>query len=369
MPLGVGVVYLFIYSLRNNVTEIVKYLAVIAFVAFLYMILTDTSTISSETSSIELKRFLSKFYQMFMMFMPLLFLKTMIDSASRQQKTLVLSISLLLITYVVITTAGELASNPNVTRDWSGFAESSGNNVASYYFVYAIPMMIAICMMAFFRVKNNWAKTGLIALIIGQIYFLLLAQYTLSVLIAFIGICYEIEINTKNSRGRALIMLGIAALILLSPSIVRVAAQYVPSEQMSIRFFELYNLLTGGDASGYNLNGRLELYKRTIMAFLNSPVWGNRTLPFDGHATLLTVLADLGLLGGIPFYYLYFSSNAKVKKIIGDKTKQFAPFFLMLILMGFTNPIHSSLPLAYSTWLVAPLSIFFFNERTNNDNI
>ena len=131
---------------------------------------------------------------------------------------------------------------------------------------------------------------------------------------------------------------------------------------MSIRLYEIYYFLVGGDATGYNMDGRITLYTESIKAFLKSPFWGNRHLDFDGHATFLTVLSDLGLLGGIPFYYLYFSSRKRVRIIINDKGNYYGPVFLMLLLMGFTNPIHTALPLMYVVWFLVPLSIETFME-------
>ena len=131
---------------------------------------------------------------------------------------------------------------------------------------------------------------------------------------------------------------------------------------MSIRLYEIYYFLIGGDTTGYNMQGRMTLYIDTVKAFLTSPILGNRSLDFDGHATFLTVLSDLGVLGGVPFYYLYFSSRKKVKKIINDRSESFKVIFVMLFLMGLTNPIHTALPLMYVVWFLAPLTIYMYRE-------
>ena len=70
-PLALVFVYIVIGTIRNGMklsTIIVRYLFLIAFISFLYMILTDASSIAADVSDRELKRFLSKYYQMAMMF-------------------------------------------------------------------------------------------------------------------------------------------------------------------------------------------------------------------------------------------------------------------------------------------------------------
>lgn len=365
IPLSLGLVYIFIDIIRNNLNisvAVIKYLAVIAFIALLYMLLTDATSISADVSNSGLKRFLSKFSQMFMMFLPLLFLKRITDNSSYTIKKIIIFCSYALILYVMTVTVRELFVNPDITRAWAEFEESSTGNVANYYFVYAIPFTIAVSTMVACNAKKVFVKVIMIFLIIYQMYFLLLAQYTLSVLIAIIGICAELYCNSHLSLNKIILLILFVVLAVASPWIFKTAASYVPSEQMSLRLYEIYDFLSGGDASGYNLNGRMTLYKDSVIAFLRSPVWGNRSLNFDGHATFLTVLADLGLLGGIPFYCLYFSSQRKVKAIINVKENNFNVIFILLLLMGFTNPIHTALPLMYTVWFLVPLTIETYQE-------
>ena len=365
LPLALGYVYILFNVMRKDMKlsiVIVKYFAVITFVALLYMLLTDASSIAADVSGRGLKRFLSKVYQMTMMFFPLYFLKRIVNNLSYKGKKILLICSYTLIAYVILTTMRELIVDPDITRAWAEFEESSTDNIANYYFVYAIPFTIVISTMIVCKTRHMLVRIAMIGVIMYQMYFLLLAQYTLSVLTAIIGMCVEIYINVRHSRNKTLLILLFATLAIMSPWLFKMAASHVPSEQMSIRLYEIYYFLVGGDTSGYNMNGRMILYGESIKAFLKSPLWGNRTLAFDGHATFLTVLSDLGLIGGIPFYYLYFSSRKRVRKIIDEKGNSYMPIFLMLMLMGFTNPIHSALPLMYVVWFLAPLTIETYKE-------
>lgn len=365
VPLLLGIVYIAFIVILDSMkisTVIIKYTLLIVFIALVYMLFTDASSIAQDVTNRGAKRFISKFYQIFMMFFPILLLNRAEKNFTLKQKKFVLLVSLFLYGYVMLTTAKELTLNPNITRSWSEFSESSTNNIGNYYFVYAIPILIVLCTMFALRIEIIGLKIVMIALIVFQIYFLFIAQYTLSVIIGLLGIGFVLFLNAKKQTSRYFMICIFVFLIILLPSILHFAVAYVPSEQMAVRLNELYNFIVGEDVIGYNLNGRLTLYIDSIKAFLSSPIWGNQSLSFDGHATFLTVLSDTGILGGIPFYYLYFSSNNRVKRIICDNKRQFLPVFIMLLTMGFTNPIHTALPLMYATWFLAPLIISVYNK-------
>ena len=80
-------------------------------------------------------------------------------------------------------------------------------------------------------------------------------------------------------------------------------------------------------------------------------------------------MAFLGIIGGIPFFYLYFKSRKTVRLLINEQKKEFTAFFIMLILMGITNPIHTALPLMYVLWFLVPMSIKLYNECKENKKI
>lgn len=339
--------------------ELLKYVVIITYIALLYLLLTSTSTVSSTVSNSTLKRFLSKCYQLSLSFFPVYLLVQTINKDDGKKNRIIWLVVVFLLIFVIINTLIELTKNPNITRSWGREPEKAGENFAGYYFVYAIPLTIILCTCGIANYKNGFIKFIFLALIIFQLYFLLYAQYTLSVIASVIGITYEIIVNTKTKNSKLIALSVCVVGIVTLPLILKIAARYVPSEPMSIRLTELYNFLTSGNSSGYNLHGRMELYGKSIQAFLKSPIWGNRKLDFDGHATFLTVLADIGLLGGIPFYYLYFHSFKFVNQILGENRKYFKPFFIVLLFMGFTNPIHSALPLMFTMWFIVPFGISF----------
>ncbi len=325
-------------------------------IAFAFLILTDTKTISEAASNRILKVFLSKFSQYFFMYLPGLLLIRVLKTANKEQKNMLLLLLVALNMIVLYNTFIVILENPDAIRHWEEFADMEDENIGNYYFVYSVPIVITGLSVCMARLKGI---RKLICLgMIGILFvFLLLASYTLAILIAALGLVMQIFLSLKSPVTKILFIVAAVVGLFFVPDLLLFISENAPSENMSIRFREVYSFFTAGDSSGYNLNGRLTLYKMSIEAFLRSPIIGNRSLTFDGHATFLTVLADTGIIGGIPFYYLLFSMNKRMKAFLGENARNFIPAFFCLVCMGLSNPIHNSLPLAFAVWFIVPLII------------
>ena len=364
--LGIGFAYLAFLLLAEPAMRslTVTIFTVVLLVAVFYTLLTDTQTIATTVENYKLKQFISKLHQYFMMYLPFLLAVRVWRRASKRQKLILLVFALALITYVIVVTMRVLALDPNATRDWTGKSEYGDKNLGKYYFVYAIPVLIAALTVFFSRLRT-WRKAACLAAIVFLFWFLLNAQYTLAVLITLIGVAYQAVKSARSGVTKFLLIVSLLVLCMFIPSILSLLIRISPSQQIALRLREVRVFLVGGGAGGYNLSSRLTLYGQTIKAFLESPLWGNRSLSFDGHATFLTVLSDTGFLGGIPFYFLVFYVRRYLIRILGSEGELFKPIVLMFILMGLTNPIHSSLALSYAIWLLAPLMLMTMLEKGN----
>lgn len=333
-----------------------KILLLIVILASFYAVLTDAASIAQGVSNRELKRFISKVYQYTTLYFPAILFVRVNKTATEKQKKVLVFAGCVLVVYVIVSTWLFLIENPNATREWENFEENSRLDVANFYFIYAVPIIISLLGVILVKSDGALKIASVICIIIG-IVFLVNAQYTLSILIAIVGILFQVFCNLRSGLSKLGFIFSMIILTLFLPQIIEFAVLNIPSEQVSDRLSEIHAFLTDGGIQGYNLSGRLTIYGNTIRAFLKSPVWGNRYLDFDGHATFLTVLSDTGLLGGIPFYALLGTVYGYIQKWIGSNKKQFKVVFLMFVMMGLTNPIHASLPLGLITWFLAPLII------------
>lgn len=353
---GVGYfAYVLLKDRKVGVSYISILLAVTA-VAFAFLILTDTKTISESASNRVLKVFFSKFSQYFFMYLPGLLLIRVLKTANKEQKKFLLVLIVALYAVVLYNTFTVILQDPDAVRHWEEFADMEDENIGNYYFVYSVPIVIVGISVCMARLKG-FRKIICLGMIGVLFLFLLQASYTLAILIAILGFAMQIFLSLKSPVTKILFVVAAVIAVFFIPDLLLFISNNAASNNMSVRFMELYSFFTSGDTSGYNLGGRLTLYGKSIEAFLNSPIIGNRHLDFDGHATCFTVLADTGIIGGIPFYYLLISMNKRMKALLSENAKNFLPAFFCLLLMGFSNPIHNSLPLAFSVWFIAPLII------------
>ena len=198
--------------------------------------------------------------------------------------------------------------------------------------------------------------------------FLINADYTLALLITLVGVILVGFSNIKSPVNKFIYVLICLICVTLIPSVLKLMYTYLPAGDISLRVKEIYNFVSSGDLSGYNLNSRLSLYGATLQAFANSPIVGNRYLDFDGHGTFITVLSDTGIMGAIPMFTLLFAARKYVKNILGEHNKVFTPVFIVFVLMGIVNPIHATDALSFTMWCVAPLTIdYFFNKENVTD--
>lgn len=366
IPLIFGLFYIFYVLLKDKQlgTRFLIYMGIISVLSLAYLSFTEASSLANISEPVALKRFISKFYQYFCLYLPLLFFARVVKKGSFSQKKCFLICFSIIFIYVIIQTLQLLAIDPAAIRKWEQFDELAEENIGNYYFVYAIPIVIVILAICLPRLKTIF-KIVDVAAIVFLFYFIIKSQYTLALLIATAGILVRLFLSIKQPFFKMLFFIVAFFTMFFVPDILLFVITHIDSTQVATRLGELYEFLTSGNLSGYNLSGRLTLYGKSIVAFLKSPIWGNRKLEFDGHATCFTVLADTGIIGGIPFYYLLFSVNKRVKEFLGENHKEFFTIFFCLLLMGFTNPIHSSLPLAITTWFIAPLAIDVFYKKSN----
>ncbi len=350
---------------KQSLWFVVPYLVCSFLLASMFTLLTDTTAISATSENLKLKQFMSTLSQYLFMYLPVIFCHRVLKKASiKQQRVLFIGCSILFI-FVTIITLRELAINPGIIRSWENFSELEKQNIGNYYFVYAIPIIITL-LAVIMENKKIYEKAFYLIFILLFMFFVLQAEYTLALIITMVGLTIVIYRSIRNIIFKLAFLFVSLLVIILLPTILVFLANNIESTQMSLRLMELRDFFVSGSADGYNLNGRLTLYGKSILAFLRSPLYGNRTLDFNGHALFLTVLADTGILGGIPFYYLLLNARKQIKQMLKDNYVKFIPIFICLLCIGFTNPIQRSYPVSFSIWFFAPLAISLFVSREEN---
>lgn len=353
---------LFVYGSIKKRT--LQYVFIIVFIAFLYALLTETRTISADSENREIKRFASKFYQMFLMFFPIYLTTRFILYANRKEILYAIIVNLALIVYILFNTLKEISLNVSAARSFETASEMAEKGSGGYYFVYAVPFLCIFCAISGSETKKRFQKQILYLTSIFLFFFLIKAGYTLSIIITLIGGITWFWRQIKDARKKTMMILCGFFIYLFIPPVLNYIASGLSYGEMAVRFREVATFMTSGDA-GYNLGGRFFLYGETIKAFFASPLYGNRDLIYDGHATFLTVFADLGIIGAIPYCCLYAKAKKEILALIPQEKEVFNILFFMLVLMGLTNPIHAALPVMFTFWFIVPLSLHYLSTYSN----
>lgn len=380
VPFGIGTFIVSVYVLylarreKGLSNVLYKLLFFSLFISLIYLLLTDTSSIGANVSGRTVKRILSKYDQVLNLFFPAFIGCRVALRASKKQKIALLFSFFVCYAIVIGQTFIAMQIYPDITRTFANRTEEEMEmysslraigltNIGSFYFVYSVPFIVVVFLSFFLHERKSWGKLGAMGIIIGLSYFIIRSQFSLAFLITIIGLSLMLYATSRSSSARFLSIWVLILCALSFPILLSQFASHSSSELMSTRLSEVSNFLLSGDKTGDNMFGRLDLYWRSIVAFLYSPIWGNRHLDFDGHATFLTYLSDVGLLGSIPFFYLFRMSKKCILKNIRIRKEEFRVIYIMIILMGLTNPIVNSYSISLCLWFVSPIILSFIYER------
>lgn len=343
---------------------IVKFLLSIFFLILLFVTLTDATSVGNVNNRF-LKIIYAKFAQWVLVFFPLFLFYRTYTKATRKQILLILFVGLLNAIMLVQTSLKIIEINPTILHSMNADRlEEAGVNLQGFSFVYAFTFLSLTCYICFKYNRNILVKYLSLFLLLYSVYFMFSTQFALSLVTTFVSFIY---LNMSLSRGKVKSIRIISIFILLSllPFILKFLISISDMELLNVRLREIYDTLTfnKGNSEESDLHSRLDLYWKSIVAFLSSPILGNRSLDFDPHSTFFSILADLGILGGILIYKLFTKSFNFMKLNLGKMFVFYKPLICQILLMGFTNPIHSSPSNYIMLWFICPLLIKLFIDN------
>lgn len=339
---------------------IIKLLVFITLLVLLFVTLTESTSIGDVDNRFG-KIIYAKFSQWVLVFFPLFLFHRTFTKASKKQILLIVAVGLLNAILLVRTALNIIDTNPTLLHSMDADTlEDAGVSLQGFSFVYAYTFLALTCYICFRYTKNKWAKYFCLGLMLYSVYFMFASQFALSLVTTFISFVYlQYNLSTHNRQKKLLTIIGIIIFICLLPVFLKFLMSISDMEILNVRLEEMYNALSGkgSNIAESDLYFRLDLYWKSIVAFFHSPILGNRTLGFDPHSTFLSVLADLGIMGGIVIYSLFSNSFKFMKSSLNTMYRFYTPLLCQILLMGFTNPIHSSPSIYIMLWFICPLLI------------
>lgn len=370
IPLFVAVGYIFLSMnwTRKVVGYIFGIIALITGVVLVELFCTENSNFIA---------FISMFVQLLMNVFPLYLVYNILKTKNRKFIAWILATAGIVLAYVLILTFSELQKDDQFMREmginYTNYQEYNTTNAGGYQFAYAMAVMVGLLISLFlldYKKYNKLKKSGWLLALIATFLLVLNSSYTLALMICIISIFIAITLKMKKTTTRFIFWaLGIIAFFLILYMSDWIIA-LMPTGEMKLRFSEVFTFLKSGDASGYNLNGRLTLYWKSIKSFFKSPFIGNVTLDFDPHSSILRFFARDGILGGMGYILLYyFGYHIITKYFITERQKKlFVPVFISIILMGLVNPIHSVGAVHYVAFFIAPLALNLIDNNEEKVN-
>lgn len=332
----------------------------ILLLAIMYTILTDANTVSG--SFLKFKQLYVKFSQYILVIFPIFLFHRVNNNASKKQLVIII-VTVLLFCILLARVAIQFAqANALILHSMdANILEEANMALVAFYFVYLFTFIIITGIILIRHSNDKLVKYISIALIVFSLYFLSVAQFALSFVTTALSVMYY-YLKTSRSQYKFLVILALAVLAFILPFVLKVLISITEGELLSARFTEIYNSLTGQSNPGEesDLQARLDLYWMCIVKFFESPIIGNRHLPFNGHSTFLTAFADLGIFGGLLVCSIFKKSFRFFKVSLGRKYIYFLPLVCQIILMGLTNPIHSAPANFIMLFFLCPLLINYY---------
>lgn len=284
--------------------------------------------------------------------------------------------------FIAINTYIKLQMNPLLARYLSTSTETmesllgtgAFHGVGNYAFFYAL---VSIILLFGFLFLNYRKRRPIVAiLIIAFTALLIKASFTIAILFTFIFlILLVIRRYTNKYTFLAIAILVIITFLisqgLLASMFSRLADIRNISYDVSARFTEISNFLSGNNVSGTDLNTRQGLYLQSIYAFANNIMMGTSVTDSNvysagGHSAWLDLLAQFGLFS-LPFFYFLFKAY---KYCIKRVPQNFVPFvsvyWLYFICLGFINTLlFSNIYTIWFLFLPVVISTFFKASETS----
>jgi len=326
--------------------------------ALLWQFMTIPVTIKG--SDVGIKYFYANFSQYLLTFFPILIFYRVDKFASAKQIKIIIGVILVFAIFLIQAALKFAEINPNILHTMNQeVLDKAGVNLQGFNFVYAFTFLIITGVILFNHADNKIIKCLSLSGIVYFLYFLLTAQFALAFVTTFISCLYLYYITAKNKERRIFIVVGFIILYFILPYILeQLIDSTSDSAVLNVRLTEIYDSLTGNHSKQSDLQARLDLYEKCIIAFVNSPIFGNPYLPFNGHATFLLAFAYLGILGGLLVCRMFYKSAYYIHILLGDeKYVYFKPLMLQIILMGLTNPITSVPSNFIMLFFICPLLI------------
>lgn len=251
--------------------------------------------------------------------------------------------------------------------------------------IYITVTIFVIMGLVYLLLKSKKKRVLRITLILLDIIYLYMANYTTQLLFAFLGIVIVIAMGSKmKKKNRIITMLFLGIIIMVTipilPEFIRLVSEtfFATNEIVKTRLEELALLLQGGNIQGTDLKFRFDLMSRSFSAFLHDSIFG---VPFShyntidtgwiigGHSEWFDDLARYGIVGMIFFCLFLYRSYQMVFKPLGNAVELKKALLLIGLLYGFANPLVRYMEFEFLYIIILMTEYYYCQERIEAEHV
>lgn len=233
---------------------------------------------------------------------------------------------------------------------------TSARGVVSYGVVYALSLVIVVFLFLLITKKEKRVLT--VALITIFVALIIFAQFTISILMIFLGLLLIISTNNMSAKNMSLrvtiiIMVSIPVIVLFPYVLEFLVENNVFRYEITARIQEMLMFVSGGAMKGTDMFARFSQYTSSIVAFFTSFGLGKVWFPsivVGTHSELLDGLANYGVI-----YVVFIIAFIRLYKGILNKFENPKSKYIYCI-VGLIYLVISIV----NTSLWAPITLSFF---------
>lgn len=256
----------------------------------------------------------------------------------------------------------QLGKNPEISRLLAGNQLQGEKEyyyklgVGGYGFVFSVAFLSYGAIRWTIFSKTTFSRIFLLFFLALSYYFVIVASYTLAILLAISLACWGLLFRFGPSSKAVIVCFLLVVLIVLGKPILEFFAHIATSLNLEWVARRFTQLLTSLQEDSFSSLRRVELYTMSLRSFLSNPLFGGAS--WGGHSSILDAFAKYGL-GGICFLWILVSGISIIHKSLN--IKQLPMFFASFIIFCIIDTC-SVMQIPVVVFFVVPL-IFHVSDR------
>jgi hypothetical protein len=313
-----------------------------------------------------------------MAFVPISIFIYAVDKFDESQNKRIFNLIVACLTLTLFSTQTALLVFPNIGRDLSSgsFDEDlrrtfSVYNIGSYNLLFNYAVIAPIFLLIFKTDK----KVFFILIFVLSVLVIVYAQIFSAFLLLIINLVVffllkKFKIKTLKSYFLLIFSLVIVAFLFLQSIalVLSLVGNYFEGlEQFNIKINEVNSLLTGGGVDeNYNIASYEMRREESLNQFYESPFIGGNIS--TGHHFWIDNLAKFGILGSIPFFFIFFYFFNFVKKQLVNPYLKIVYFHLIIVFMLIGVNKNITLIMPFTILFIVPFMLKQIDKKWQKTN-